>query len=212
MGLFTKKNPEPRPIGQALVMLDDDGWAYVNQQHHPNMDPDIIAMLAPITFVIVEASRLWHRGPEHVSQWLITAGHQAEADPDAVNRHHNPAGVVPLQATGAGTPGSTGSWGSFTITPASRLTGTWSNLDGYASDLHRARILAALIAGAHWRDAAQALPGAIETLRHPDVRYDHPATSTDLPQIALDHGIQQAALASLHRARPWEDGNLGPTS
>lgn len=210
MGLLKKKR-EPRPIGQALVLLDNDGWAFVNQQHHPNMDPDIVAMLAPITFVIVEASRLRHRGPEQVARWLTTAGHQAEAGPDAVNRHHNPGGVAPLQDGAGGAPGTTGSWGSFVITPAGRLTGTWEPLDGFASDTHRDRILAALVAAAHWRNAAHALQGAFEALKHPEVRFDHPATFGNLPQMALDFGIQQAAFADLRRTWPWEDGTAGPS-
>jgi hypothetical protein len=189
MGLFKKKDSGPRAVGQALVLLDDDGWAFVNQQHHPNMDPDIIALLAPITFVIVEASRLLHRGPEHVSRWLATAGHQAEADPDAVNRHHNPGGVAPLQDTAAGV-----------------LTGMWDALDGYASDRHRDRILGALMAAAHWRNVADALPHAMEALKVPGVQFNHPATFADLPQLALDYGIQQAALAGLQRYQPWGDG------
>lgn len=205
MGLFKKKSIDPMPVGQALCLLDADGWGYANQQHHQNMDPDAIAMLAPITFVIDEATRLQPRGRQHVDRWLAAARRAATDGPDAVNRAVNPGGVVPLEEVGAAAPRGVGAWGSFFITPTNKLVGSWQPIDDYRGDSHRARVLGVLLAAAEWRNVLGSLPHAFEALATDAVNYNDPQARAELPQLALDYGVHQAALDDYARSLPPTD-------
>lgn len=204
MGLFKKKPQEAMPVGQALCIVDDDGWGFVNQQHHHAMDPDAIALLAPITFVIDEASNLHARGSAAVEDWLRTARKAAKKGAADFNKKVNPSGVQPIRDPGGAVPRGIATWGSFFITPSNHLVGQWRLTEGYRSDSHRARVLGVLLAAAEWREIGDALPHALEALADPRVDYNNPLSYTQLPQTALDYGVHQAALARMAAERPWE--------
>ncbi len=204
MGLFRKKSKEPMPVGQALCIVDYDGCGYVNQQHHEMMDPDVIAMLAPITFVIDEARGLHPQGRTAVDGWLKTARKAAKKGADGFNKKVNPGGVELIAETLPAIGGIV-TWGSFSITSSSHLVGEWRPAEGYINDRHRARVLGVLLAVAHWREVADVLPYAFEALATENVDYSNPLSHLQMPQLALDYGVHQDALARLHDEQPWRD-------
>lgn len=120
LGLFKKR--QPAPVRQAFCAVDDTGRAYVHQQHHANMPPEAIALLASVTFLLDVAIESFSKDPAAFPLWMSFA---AEAwDPESVNMTQNPSGVHHLDPMKLADSELAAARGAFTLLPTSKLAGT----------------------------------------------------------------------------------------
>lgn len=154
----------------------------------------VIALLAPVTLVIAEASRLARQGGA-VGSWLEQFSTACEIGAETYNRVVNPGGVAPV-SPGERVSSGSGLVGEFVLLGDGFMTGSWSAFGGYRPEEHAQRVLGVLVAAAEWVGAADALPHAAEILSDGTDRIDFtlPKVATELPHRILEYSAQAGAL------------------
>lgn len=200
MGLFKKKAKPPVAVGSAVCCIDNTGAAYVGQQYHQAITPEAISALAPVTWALFASGGFSSRGPGGGRHWLENV--MAFGDVGSLTREVNPGGFSPFEDADPSLAMEAVIVGSFYLTLDSKLTGSWTPKGPFDPDDHSLPLLGGLLAAAErcgqGREVWHALGGMAST----DIDFSNRAVLTDLPQMLLDYGAEQAALDDLKNGFP----------
>lgn len=204
MALFKKRRPSPDEpgvgavVGFTSVIITRDKFAYVNQQHHVEIPPDMVAEVATVSWALWAVLDALESGDATTAKGRLRAL-LAVREASVLNARVNPGGLIPNNPPDVASPQGVEASAMIRTLSNGRLTAVWSGFEHFKGNYDALlRVFAALWTIAERRGSGLAVWHGLHSLLEGEVLTEvlNPRGLFTLPGELLEVGARQSELES----------------